>query len=437
MSSPLAIAAVTAALKDLLNNGLLDHDLSVVGSFSVTATPPDRITTGATEPNQLNLFLYQVTPNLGWRNVGLPARDANGTKLSNPPLALDLHYLLSAYGAQDLNAEILLGYAMQLLHETPFLERQQLRTVLGGTPPVGGDILPKPFRSLKAIDLADQVEIVKITPQFLTTEELSKLWTAMQARYRPTMGYMVTVVLIQARTPVTAAPPVLKRGKDDTGPQSVASAMPILSNIRPSSSQLLPAIRLGGDLLCSGTNLAGVTAVRFENTTLQISQDLVPGPQRTDQQLTVHVPSASDRPDAASIWAVGTYMASLRIGLPGGSSWSTNSVPIALAPSITVSPNQAGAGTTIQLTVTCVPRLRTEQRTSVSLFFGTTEVTPDTITTPDDPTKVTTLTFTIKGATPGSYLVRLRVGGIDSLPIALTGLPPRLDFDPQQKVVVS
>ena len=58
MSSPLAIAAVTAALKDLLNNGLLDHDLSTVGSFAVTAQPPDRVATGTGEPNQLNLFLY-------------------------------------------------------------------------------------------------------------------------------------------------------------------------------------------------------------------------------------------------------------------------------------------------------------------------------------------------------------------------------------------
>ena len=61
MSSPLAIAAVTAALKDLLNDGLLNHDLSQIGSFTVTSTPPDRITTGETEPNQLNLFLYQGT----------------------------------------------------------------------------------------------------------------------------------------------------------------------------------------------------------------------------------------------------------------------------------------------------------------------------------------------------------------------------------------
>ena len=64
MSSPLAIAGVTAALKDLLNDGLLNHDLSSVGSFAVTALPPDRVTVGENEPNQLNLFLYQVTPNV-------------------------------------------------------------------------------------------------------------------------------------------------------------------------------------------------------------------------------------------------------------------------------------------------------------------------------------------------------------------------------------
>ena len=137
MSSALAIAAVTATLKDLLNEGLLNHDLSSMGSFSVTAQPPDRITTGNTEANQLNVFLYQMTPNLGWRNVALPSRDGRGQRLSNPPLALDLHYLLSAYGSQDMNAEILLGYAMQLLHEMPVLTRDAIRTSLNPSPDVG------------------------------------------------------------------------------------------------------------------------------------------------------------------------------------------------------------------------------------------------------------------------------------------------------------
>ena len=138
MSSPLAIAAVTAALKDLLNDGLLNHDLSSVGSFTVSALPPDRIATGNTEPNQLNLFLYQVTSNQGWRNEGLPTRNPAGQLVGGPKLALDLHYLLTAYGSQDMNAEILLGYAMLLMHETPVLTRAALRNVLAPVDPVDG-----------------------------------------------------------------------------------------------------------------------------------------------------------------------------------------------------------------------------------------------------------------------------------------------------------
>lgn len=239
MSSPLAIAAVTAALKDLLTDGLLDHDLSGVGSVSVTALPPDRVVTGQAEPNQLNLFLYQVTPNAGWRNAGLPSRDGTGVRLSGAPLALDLHYLLTAYGSQDLNAEILLGYAMHLLHETPVLTRTQLRTALGAPEPVDGAILPSPFGSLSALDLADQIELIKISPVYLSTEDLSKLWTAMQARYRTTMSYLLSVVLIEPTNSGRAAQPVLRRGAADTGPVATAAPLPALSSVRPEASESL------------------------------------------------------------------------------------------------------------------------------------------------------------------------------------------------------
>src|SRR2546423_14161932 len=103
MSNALAVAAVSAVLKDLLNNGLIDHDVSTaVGKpVVVSVLPPDRVTTGAKEAAQLNLFLYQVTPNPGWQNAGFPSRDDQGARLTNPPLALDLHYLLTAYGRND------------------------------------------------------------------------------------------------------------------------------------------------------------------------------------------------------------------------------------------------------------------------------------------------------------------------------------------------
>src|SRR5262249_27998156 len=160
MSSPLAIAAVTAILKDLLNEGLINNDLSQVGSFSVSASPPDRITTGDTEPNRLNWFLYQVTPNQGWRNEGLPAFAAQGGRLTNPPLALDLHYLLTAYGQVDLNAEILLGYAMELLHDMPVITRAAIKKSLTPDNLIPVNLIPKDTQSRTALDLADQVELI-------------------------------------------------------------------------------------------------------------------------------------------------------------------------------------------------------------------------------------------------------------------------------------
>ncbi|HEX8244951.1 MAG TPA: DUF4255 domain-containing protein [Longimicrobium sp.] len=212
MSNALAIAAVTAVLRDLLNNGVVDHDLSTsVGGVTVSSLPPDRILTGESEETRLNLFLYHVTPNAAWRNAGLPAYDSGGTRVGNPPLALDLHYLLSAYGASELHQEILLGYGMQLLHETPLLTRDAVRRALAPTSPLDPSPLPPAFQALSAADLADQVEVVKITPEGLSTEEVSKLWTAFQARYRPTAAYRASVVLIDARRSTRVALPVRGR----------------------------------------------------------------------------------------------------------------------------------------------------------------------------------------------------------------------------------
>ena len=439
MSSPLAIAAVTAVLKDLLNDGLLNHDLSSIGSFSVTALPPDRISTGQNEPNQLNLFLYQVTPNLGWRNFGLPSRDGNGVRLTNAPLALDLHYLLTAYGAQDLNAEVLLGYSMQLLHETPVLSRAQLRTVLGAPSPVNGTISPLPsiFGALTAIDLADQIELIKITPVFLTTEELSKIWTAMQARYRPSMAYMASVVLIQADNLGQAAPPVLKRGPSDSGATALAAPFPTITRVRPALSELLPAMRLGDDLLVTGSNLdasGSITAV-LENARAQLTQEIGPVVADSPSKLTIHVPSIAEDADAMHEWAIGVYKLMLRVSRPNVPEWTTNSVAIALAPLITVAPLNAAPGN-INLTVTCTPRLLPEQEQQASLIFGSRSILPTTVTQ-GGPTDPTTLDFTIANVAAGEYLVRLRVEGIDSLPITITGSPAVFDFDPQQRVTVT
>lgn len=214
MSSALAIASVTAVLRDLLNNGLIDANISsLLGNVIVSTLSPDRIdVTTDNQQSQLNLFLYQVTPNAGWRNVGLPSRNANGDRISNPPLALNLHYLLTAYGVQDLHAEILLGYGMQLFHETPVLPRAAIRTSLQNPQQVGsGSGLPAEMQALFTSELAEQVEQIKIVPETLNTEEISRMWSAFQAHYRPTAAYQASVVLIESKQSVKTALPVKER----------------------------------------------------------------------------------------------------------------------------------------------------------------------------------------------------------------------------------
>jgi hypothetical protein len=257
MSTALAIASVTAVLKDLLNNGLIDHDVSSsLGNVLVTALPPDRIDTGeATEKSQLNVFMYQVSPNQGWRNVGLPSRDGNsGARLTNPPLALDLHYMLSAYGAKDLHTEILLGYGMQLLHETPVLTRDAIRRALGPSFPVNGSFPPE-LANLFTSGLADQVEQIKIAPLSLTTEEISRLWTAFQARYRPTAAYQLSVVLIESRQSVRTPLPVRSRALFVT-PFQTPTIDRLLSQADP-NAPILPdqPILSGYILVIDGHNL--------------------------------------------------------------------------------------------------------------------------------------------------------------------------------------
>jgi hypothetical protein len=353
MSNALAIAAVTAVLKDLLNNGIIDHDLSahVQGSVTVTALPPDRVKVGDEESPQINLFLYHVTPNPGWRNVGLPSRNDRGDRMTNPPLALDLEYLLTAYGKNDFDGEILLGYGMQMLHETPVLSRNDIRKALGSSAPGAKDepvtdgILPN--HKLRAADLADQVEQIKIVPQTLNTEEISKLWTAMQAHYRPSAAYHISVVLIEGRKATRAPLPVAQRNI-----LALPFQEPFLEEVTP------PVVLAGETLTLRGRNL---TADRT-----QVSFGLPPSvdPVRIDDR-TIQV----KLPDGL-LAGVNTVQVvqPINLGTPGDphGGFESNVVPFVLAPQITTaSPIKVKRGEMLTLDIS--PPVGSSQRANLLL----------------------------------------------------------------------
>lgn len=187
--SGLALASVTAILKYVIENGLAARAVTAQlgGDPTISAMPPDRVPSGGDERAQLNVFLYLVTPHTLLRLEG------NGG--SPPPLALDLHYLITAYGAQDYQTEILLGHAIELLHERPVIERDDVRAIVSAlSSRADRRVVSPPLAALATSGLAEQTQRITIVPEFLSSEEVSKLWSALQAKYRPSATYKVSAI---------------------------------------------------------------------------------------------------------------------------------------------------------------------------------------------------------------------------------------------------
>lgn len=248
MSNSLGIAGVTAVIRDMLINRFAsDPVASVIGSVTVSAGAPDRVDLSqSTDPNQVNIYLYQVTRNPGLANVDLPSRNSEGQRIKSPPLALDLHFLISVYGAQSYYSEILLGEIVQEFHERPVPNRQIIHQALNPvSPPVG-------FPSeIAGSGLSEQIERIRITPEIMNNEEISKLWSALQARYRTTVAYMVSTVIIESEAPSRPSLPVYRR----LG-YSFNQAAPVIRSVQTTDGFAAP-ILAGSSLVITGLHFGG------------------------------------------------------------------------------------------------------------------------------------------------------------------------------------
>ena len=444
MSSPLAIGAVSAVLRNLLDNGIVEQ-VALGTTVTVTATAPDQIKLDVpTDPPQLNLFLYQVTPNAALRTHELPSRSSRGERLTNPPLALDLHYLVTAYGKSDFQAEILLGYAMHLLHERPMLDRPAIRRALDPSP-LDVSMLPPVFQALAASDLADQIEAVRITPAVMTIEEMSKLWAAIQSHYRPSAAYQVSVVLIDAQRPTRNPLPVLSRGLVDpvtlrdrgvvVNPD-LLPPVPTLLRAAPAAKQ--DAARLGEAVVVSGIRLAGSGATALLTHRLVTTAIEIPvTPNAAGTEFTLNLPNDAA---AQTTFAPGLWQLSLRV-TPSGELHprETNGIAllIAAAPVIAAdvplglpAASVVRGGVPLQVTVSlhARPQVRVGQRASLSLDSDSAEAAERAAAS--DP-----LVFVFPNSVPaGNRWLRLRVDGVDS-PLVLKSGPSPV-FDATQQVLV-
>ncbi len=473
MSTALAIAAVTATLRHLLDKNV-GQGIKLDNNISVTAKPPDKARDG--NENQINLFLYQVLPNAAWRNMNIPQRVRPG-ETSIPPLALNLFYMMTAYGAgdSDVLGHLLLGHAMSILFDNPLLFSDDIRTALSksNAPGVSEDLNS---------ELQNQVERVRITFQPLSVEEIFRLWSGFQSQYRVSVAYEVAVVLIDSTQPTKTPLPVLTRGPGDSGITAQGDLIPPFPTIEEvvlphPPSALLPDnladndpkhdskrsdLTFKGHDLLPGLDPTKPPEQQVDNTKTQLRFmnprwlgpiDLPPkvGSTRTANEITVALPNAPKD------WPAGFYTVAVVFRNSNNNVVHTsNEVSFSLAPGITidtptVTKNGTGKITDVKITLHCSPAVQQTiqrieqgkeqtvlQEQRVTLLFGDREV-PFAFSAPPnpltDPISVQDLSFDLGVLPAGKYSVRLRVDGIDSLLVDRTVTPPK--FDESQQVTIS
>jgi Pvc16 N-terminal domain len=429
MSNAFAIAAVTAVLRDVLFNGLNVPAVTATtatGAVAVTALPPDRVLPpNGADPDQLNLFLYQVTYNQGWRNLGLPSRNSAGERVSNPALPLDLHYLMTAYGSRDMNAEIILGHAMQLLHETAVLPHETIRKALSPTP------VPANFPTqLADSGLADQIENIRITPAAMNTEESFRIWSSLQTHYRPTAAYQVSVVLIESARSFKAALPVSGVNPPEHPGRNIYVApfhQPLIERIVAAADENAP-ITAGVKLLIKGRRLSAAK-VRVLSGAIDLSSFVT---QISETQITVELPAILPASMYAGILPLQVAHL-LDLGAPPTEhrGVESNVKPFVLSPTITPTVNSAADGAVDGLpakkgdiTVNFNPKVSKRQRVVLLLnrinvpagqkayAYSFNAPKDNGVTTAD--TETASIKFPFKKIVAGNYLARVQVDGAEN-----------------------
>jgi hypothetical protein len=137
----------------------------------------------AFEDATLSLFLYRVTMNEHLRGA---RRTADAMELG-VPLSLDLHYLLTVWTEEVAREHAILSWTMLQLQQHPIFD----------------DASMSPDAEWKT------GEHVQMLPSELSTEDIMRIWDALEPSYRLSVSYTARVVRIEP--PPVRARPVVER----------------------------------------------------------------------------------------------------------------------------------------------------------------------------------------------------------------------------------
>lgn len=253
----LAIATVTAALKNILQTGI-NSDLP---GTQVTTARPDTLNTGVKE-RKVNIFLYQATPSKEINSIDLNSRRPKDGITQKHAVSFDLHYLFTFYGNEvEFETQKLLGLTVRTLVDYSKLSSQIIQDTIDRN------------SSLRDSTLANQLQEVKFVPTMMSPEELSRIWSVLfQSPYSLSLAYQGKAVVIQGQRIGKSALPVRSTSI------YLASACPIINNIQLEqiNRDLSKAITLDSSLIIYGEKLQNKdTKVKIGNAkiTPQIIED--------------------------------------------------------------------------------------------------------------------------------------------------------------------
>lgn len=375
------VQAVTNTLRAILLNRMAEA--GALTDVLTTRLDSDELPNGP----WVNLFLYRVAESAELKNQDLPGATAP-MSLGHPPLSLDLHYLVTAEGADPDDtraAQRVLGDAMLTLHDTP--------------------IIPKDDPLLDP-GLHGEVEHLSVTLEGPQMETLTNLWTAATAPYRLSASYKVTVVQLESQRPRKYPKPVLEPPEAGPWVDVVPIDRPVIERIgviRPPSDaeSPVPYARIGDVLVVHGSSILPGTRPMFGD--VDASATVQPG--STSTVMRVEVP---DDP------ALGPGVQRLELVRDVAAGKIPHDIPLmrsqvaafVVVPSISgLSAPSGPVGTTITVSGT---RLVSDRGPTIV-------VVGDRPLVPAPGATATQLDVEISGLDTGTYPVSVRVNGAESI----------------------
>ena len=150
---------------------------ALLSSGEMADTPPDS--------TRVTLYLYRVTVNEHLRQQ----RPDRMSPEQQAPLGLDLHFLLTAWAGNAQDELLPLAWAMRQLYEHPILDASALSREAGWGPD----------------------EVIQIIPSELSTEDMMRIWDALEPAYRLSVSYIARRVRIDPDQLVDSVPVLATR----------------------------------------------------------------------------------------------------------------------------------------------------------------------------------------------------------------------------------